>query len=82
MGLFGNLLGGLLGMGGKALGGSLLPFGGIGSAVGGLAGDQLGGLARKITFQKGGVVMTPNGQMMMVVKKKKSSKKRKGKSKK
>ena len=80
MGFFGDLIGTGLGLGGKLLGGSLLPFGGIGSAAGGYAGDQLGGLARKIPFKKGGLVamMMPNGQMMMV-KKKKSSKKRKGK---
>jgi len=80
MGWFGDLLGAGLGLGGKAVGGSVLPFAGLGSAIGGLAGDQLGNLARKIPFKRGGTVamMMPNGQMMMV-KKKKSSKKRRGK---
>lgn len=77
MGFFSDVLKSGLSLGGKALGGALVPFGGIGGNLGGFAGDQIGKLIPG--FKKGGVVVMPNGQMVMVVKKKKSTKKRKGK---
>lgn len=80
MGFFGNLLGSVLKPLGVLAGSSV--GGPVGGAAGGFLGDQLSGLAGKIPFAKGSVIMTPQGLMMMVkkkktVKRKKTMKKRK-----
>lgn len=79
MGIFGNILSEILGPLGGMAGGSL--GGPLGATVGKFGGSALGGLAKKIPFKSGGIIMAPNGQMLMVVKKK-ATKKRKGKGKK
>jgi len=58
-GFFGDLLGEILPGAGSLLGSLVGP---LGTIVGGGVGKGLGGLARKLPFKKGGVVMKKKGK--------------------
>jgi len=71
MGFFGDLIGSVIrplsSIGGGALG-SMIGMPSLGSSVGGILGDKVGGLTSKIPFKRGGtvVVQHPNGMIQVI----------------
>jgi len=82
MGFFGDILGGIVKLGGGALGG--LAGGPLGATAGGAAGNAAGNwISSKIPFKKGGKVNPEDsGRLRLVGKKAKKAKAKKAKARK